>query len=388
MVWLQAIFWLSLSALVHTYVVYPLIVIGLARFLGRSVQSPLLPPDADLPRVSVLIAAYNAGKHIEERVENLQQCHYPANLLSIVVAADGCTDDTTAKLRAIRDPRVRILDYADRRGKAATLVRAMPTIESDIVVFTDASSHFGVDAILHMVRHFSDPTVGIVSGRVCMLTDSGSHAEGFYWRLESNVRRAEASLGIVTGVSGAIYAMRRSVFVPPDGPTINDDMLFPILAKQRHGCRFVLDEEAVAEVVVPHGYAHEFRRRRRIGKGAIHSFALLRPAMSPAKGASAVALISHKVLRWMGPVLLFLLFVSNLGLVAIPLYAFLLVLQGMLVGAALVGYVVPLRYRWGKLCRIATSFYSMNVAFAFGFADWWTAADTLSWEPTPRPSRT
>jgi cellulose synthase/poly-beta-1,6-N-acetylglucosamine synthase-like glycosyltransferase len=308
--------------------------------------------------------------------------------MAIVIASDGSTDGTIRQARDSEAGNLTVLDFRERRGKAATLVHAIRMIDAEIILFTDATSYFNSDAVKNLARHFSDESVGIVSGRVCMLTESGLSAEGLYWKLESSVRQSEAKLGVVTGVSGAIYAIRRSMFVEPECPTINDDMVFPILAKQKHGCRFVLDNEAVAEVVVSPSLRHEFRRRRRIGLGVFQSLRLLWPAIWNSDRLSVFALLSHKVLRWTVPLALILALVSNLILLGHALYqvAFGVLLLSIL--AAILGlFCTSASMRWARWFGVATSFYSMNIALLLGFVDWLFWSKKVVWEPTTRPER-
>ncbi len=386
--WIQVPYWLSVAAIAHAYVVYPWVILRLARRVSKPISPPFPTSLAAWPKVAILIAAYNAERSIQARIANLVACDYPTERMAIVIASDGSTDGTIRQARESGAANLTVLEFRERRGKAATLVSALGVIDADVILFTDATSHFTSDAIKNLARHFADESVGIVSGRVCMLTESGLSAEGLYWRLESRVRQSEARLGVVTGVSGAIYAIRRSMFVAPECPTINDDMVFPILAKQKHRCRFVLDDEAVAEVVVSQGMRHEFRRRRRIGLGVFQSLQLLWPAIMVSDRLSAFALLSHKVLRWTVPLALILALASNLMLLGHAFYqvAFGVLLLSIL--AAIFGlFRTSSSMRWTRWCGVATSFYSMNLALLIGFIDWLFSSKKVVWEPTPRPER-
>ncbi len=387
--WIQVLYWLSVAAIAHAYFVYPWLIISLARRVSEPIHPPFPTSLMAWPKVAVLISAYNAEKSIRARIENLVACDYPTERMTIVIASDGSTDGTIRQARESGAPNLNVFDFKERRGKAATLVCALGMIDADVILFSDATSHFKSGAIKNLARHFADTTVGIVSGRVCMLTESGLSAEGLYWKLESRVRQSEARLGVVTGVSGAIYAIRRSMFVSPECPTINDDMVFPILAKQKHRCRFVLDDEAVAEVVVPQGMGHEFRRRRRIGLGVFQSFRLLWPAIWASDRFSAFAILSHKVLRWTVPLALITALVSNLMLLGHAIYQVALGFLLLSILAAILGlFRTPASTGWTRWCGVATSFYSMNTALLMGFIDWLFSPKKVVWEPTPRPERT
>ena len=357
-------------------------------------EAPRLPEDVrDLPSVTILIAAFNAEKSIRERIENLLNCDYPVDRLAIVIASDGSTDETVHLAKETNAPNLTVLDYKERRGKAETLARSFVQIKSDIVLFTDVTSHFATGAIKNIARHFIDSSVGVVSGRVCMLTEDGQSTEGLYWRMESAVRVSEARLGVMTGVSGAIYAIRRSLIVAPDRPTINDDMVFPILAKHDHRCKYVLDNEAVAEVVVPRGIKNDFRRRRRIGLGVFQSLPIIWRVVFASDKLSAFCLVSHKILRWTVPFLLCILFVSNFYLYPMSFYKVLIWLELATIACAILGLRREASSSsssarlWNRLCGIATSFYCMNLALLLGFFDCLFRSKKVIWEPTARPRR-
>lgn len=393
--WIQSLYWISIAAVAHTYIGYPLFIIWLASRRTARLASPFPTDATDWPKVAILISAYNAEKCIQARIKNLIECEYPLGRMTIVVASDGSTDATALIAKESDFANLIVMDFKERQGKAANLVRAIDRLEgevdADILVFSDATSHFSTKAITNLARHFVDKTVGVVSGRVCMLTDSGQSSEGLYWRMESRVRQSEANLGIMTGVSGAIYAIRRSMFVEPGCPTINDDMVFPILAKHRHQCRYILDKEAIAEVVVPEGIHHDFRRRRRIGLGVFQSLPLLWTAVRGSDSLTVFALMSHKVLRWLVPFALLLAMTCSLILCRLPLYQVLIGLQLVSIIAALFGLIGTCSsqagHRWSRLCAIATSFYAMNLALLLGFVDWLSLSRKVVWEPTPRPER-
>ena len=99
-----ALFWLSAGLVFYTYAGYPLVVWLLSRWLGRRVEVPV-GNDADLPSVSLLIAAYNEEAVIEERVRNALAMDYPPAKLEIVVGSDGSTDGTARDRPALRRPR-------------------------------------------------------------------------------------------------------------------------------------------------------------------------------------------------------------------------------------------------------------------------------------------
>lgn len=387
---LSIVLWTSFASVFYSYVGFPLLMFFASKAVDlwtrakRQSTKSVESAESELPSVTVLIAAHNAGRQIQDRIENLLACDYPAELLQILVASDGSTDETVNLVRALELPNVNVLPFLERRGKASTLVAAVQHVQSEVVVFTDASTVFHKAAIRRLSGHFSDPEMGIVAGKVSILDEFGRKAESLYWRSEMMVRRAEVKLGIMMGASGAIYAMRRKLFVAPTGPIINDDLVFPILTHLKHKCKFTLDETAQASAINCGGLRTEFKRRSRIGAGGFQSLPELRGLFRFQHLHQASVFVSHKLLRWVCPFLLILMLVCNVGLLMAPGYGPFMWMQLAAYSLAIVGIFTPSQARFASVPRIASSFLLMNLAVLTGFFQWLSDANRVVWNPTPR----
>jgi cellulose synthase/poly-beta-1,6-N-acetylglucosamine synthase-like glycosyltransferase len=380
------LFWTSLAGLCFSYVGYPLLMYVAARCRRTSHRQPVEPTVEELPDVTVLIAAHNAEHHIHQRIHNILACDYPPDRLTIVVASDGSTDATVREVRRFDRAHVEAIPFRQRRGKVKTLADAMRQLRSEVIVFTDATSRFDRDSLRQLARHFVDPQIGLATGRAAIVDEQGTPSESIYWRSEMMVRRSEAQLGIMLGASGAIYAMRRRLFVEPPCPVINDDLVLPMLTHLRHGCGFVFDETARAYALSTGGLAGEFRRRARIGAGAFQCLPGLRELLQWRHAKQALAFGAHKLLRWICPFLLVALIVTNLSLAAAWYYQLFLYLQAIAYLLALVGLLVPQRGRVTRIAHIASSFLVMNLALLTGFFRWVFDPGNVVWNPTPRPT--
>ncbi|WP_167547136.1 glycosyltransferase family 2 protein [Stieleria maiorica] len=376
----------SLVGLFYAYLGYPLLIAVLARVFGRDESPVAAARRQDLPEVTVLIAAHNAANYLTERIENILACDYPPERLNILVASDGSTDQTGRVVSEFNDSRIKVISFKTRRGKAATLIDAVGSVASPVVIFTDATTRFDKHSVRRLARHFADRHVGLVAGKVTMIDEHGSASESLYWKLENKIRACEARLGITLGASGAIYAISRSMFVAPSRPTINDDMVLPMLVRMTHPCRLVFDPTAQAYSSSTGGIRAEFSRRQRIGLGAMQCLAVLRGLLRWKNRGQAAAFVSHKLLRWAGPFLLIAAFVSNLCLATTPIYQTLVVLQVLAYVAAGYGVVASGRSLAARLARAATSFVVMNAAIGVGICRWLAGHDTVIWNPTQRPS--
>lgn len=383
---MQVVFWASVLLIMYSYVIYPALIWCAARTLG-SAPRPASPEHGDrLPLVSLLIAAYNEEDSIGGRLANACESDYPSDRLEILVGSDCSSDRTNEIVATYDDERVRLVDCRERGGKASVLNRLAPDARGEVLVFSDANTHYEPRAIRELVAPLvSQEGVAAVCGRL-VLTDSkgGTNADGLYWRYETAIKRSEGRLGAVLGANGAIYALRKRHFVPLPDQTIVDDLVEPLLAKLQHGGSIVYQPEAVAHEETPPGIGDEFRRRSRIGAGNFQSLRHLWPLVLPWHGWTALAFFSHKILRWTTPLLMLSALLSNLALVGSIPYRWLFAAQLCFYAAAAVGARVRGGGVVGKFARLAAMFAGMNAALALGFWRWIIGGASGVWGRTAR----
>jgi cellulose synthase/poly-beta-1,6-N-acetylglucosamine synthase-like glycosyltransferase len=387
---LAACLWTCLALVLYAYAGYPLVIYGLSRLFGRRAEARDIE-EADLPRVSLLIAAYNEEAEIDGRLRNALAMDYPSDRLEIVVGSDGSTDDTVAIIRRFADRGVRLLDAEHRRGKASVLNAAVPELAGEIVLLSDANTQIDPAAARKLVRWFRDPEVGAVCGRL-VLTDpaTGRNADSLYWKYETFLKRCEGRLGALLGANGAIYAIRKELFAPIPPETIVDDFVIPLLAKLRTNCSILYDCEAVAFEETPAHVGAEFHRRSRIGAGGFQSIGMLRGLLDPRRGWVAFSFFSHKILRWLCPFFLIGLMASNAALLASgrPLYRLLFLGQVAFYAASLLSACTPAGRGPMKLVRLSAMFTSMNAALLVGFWRWLMGTQEGAWRRTARLTET
>lgn len=296
----RIVFWVSLGTLAYVFAGYVLLLTAVRRIRRRPVHHSA----AYEPSVCLLVAANDEEAVIGAKVRNALALEYPADRLRLVVASDGSVDGTNAIVAAIDDPRVSLVAYPERRGKISAINATMPRIDSDVVIFSDANAFLRDDAVRMLVRNFADPAVGGVSGDVVLTGERAALAtsEDLYYRYERWLQRGESDLGSIVGVDGALYAIRRSLFVAPPPDTVLDDMAVP-MAVIRQGYRVVFDTNAMAYEIGARSAWEEFARKTRIVAGAVQ-FLRRGAGQIPWRAPQVVlSLFSHKVLRWASPVI-------------------------------------------------------------------------------------
>ena len=378
------VFWICVGGVFYEYVGYPGVIWAISRVFGRSRACPERDA-ADLPFVSVLVAARNEEDVIGDRIANGLALDYPADRLEFVVASDGSSDRTSAIVRQSKDRRVRLIEFPSPRGKARVLNDVIPSLRSDIVILSDANTFMEPSVVRRVVRWLTDKDVGVVVGRLVLTNPvGGKNVDGFYWRYETFLKQCEARLGALLGANGAIYAIRRELFVPLPADTLVDDFVLPLLIKLRTRCTIVYDRDSVAHEEAPTHIRSELRRRSRIGAGGFGSLRVLWPLLRPTHGWTAFAFASHKLLRWGCPFLMLGALGANLLLLDHSFYRITLAAQAAFYGASAAGALLPGASAPVRALRLATLFTSVNVALLIGFLRWAVGRRGATWQRTAR----
>jgi len=379
----------ALGLVAYTYVGYPVLLFLAAsvaqagrdmRFLfsrrNRRRQS-----GHHLPKVSLIVAAYNEEAVIAEKVANCLELDYPADRLEVIIGSDGSTDGTEAAVKSCDDSRVRFFGFAERRGKVSVLQDCVAQATGEILVFSDANTMFRPEAVRKLAGHFTDPDIGAVCGELVLETEERSEpVESAYWRYEVTLKFLESRLDSVLGANGAIYALRRRLFPQVPSHLITDDFVIPMKVKSQ-GYRVVYDPEAVATETSRSTLASEFRRRARIGAGNFQALFLCRDLLLPWKGPVAFSFWSHKVIRWLVPFLLLAAFGASLFVLGAWWGRALFSLQVAGYALAGVSLLCPSLVAAVGLLRLPRYFVVLNAGLFWGFVTLARGRHGPTWQP-------
>ncbi len=352
--------------LAYHFVLYPAFMALLARRAAPAVPASL--PDAELPTVSLIIAAYNEERVIGRKIRESLDLDYPHDRLQIIVVSDGSDDGTHAIAQGFADRGVLALHDPPRRGKSAALNRGVAAATGEVVLFSDANNHFSADAVRVMVRHFQDEGVGGVCGRKSILGDDdrqASDGDGLYWRYEAALKASESALGVMTTADGEIFAIRRRLWEPIPVDVINDDAEITF-ALVRGGYRIVYEPDAVSSELASAQLEEDFRVKVRMIAGGFQTVQNHWRQLLPPTTPFAWAFLSHKLLRWLVPVLLLIALGASLALVNTPLGALAVCAQVLFYGVACLGWFGRRRGPVATWQYVPLYFSLMNVAALLG----------------------
>src|SRR5262245_25490432 len=371
----ETLFWLTLITLIYHYVGYPLVLL----VLGLRRSEPLQVANIT-PTVSLIISAYNEQEVIRQKLDNSLDLDYPSEQLEIIVASDGSTDGTPAIVREYAGA-VTLYHYPQRRGKNAALNETVSRAHGEILIFTDANGMYRKDAVRKLVQHFADARVGCVCGELIYRNPTGNPvAEGYnhYWRYDQWLKKQESRLHSLLGANGSIFAIRRELNEPLN-PRTSNDMVLPIKIAAR-GYAVLYEPEAISVEAGSAGEREELRRRSRIvARGLLGVWEVLPGIIRHGRALLFVQLVSRKLMRYLLPLLLALLLVSNAFLDG-AFYRTLLGLQLLPYVLFPVGYAL---HRAGKRLRLLSLPYYFlvgNLAALLGLLKVVSLRELAMWE--------
>ena len=370
----------------YAYVGYPAIVWSVTRLVQRPVRRP--EPAQSWPTVTLTVPVYNAAGSIRATLEELTKLEYPRERLQLLVLSDASTDGTDDIVREFAGRGVELLRASERRGKTAGENAAHDAARGEIIVNVDATVIVPRISLQRLVRVFDDPSIGVASGRdVSAGTEhlENNGAESRYVGYEMWLRDLETRAGSIVGASGCFFGIRRRIHERPLPHELSWDFASPLVARQL-GYRSVSVRDAICIVPRTPRIQAEIRRKVRTMARGIRTLFFLRALMNPFRyGGFAIALISHKLMRWV-PYLLAPISFAALGIMAtqsrIALTLFAAVCLAIAVGIA--GLQLPKLARF-KGVTLSAFFVAVIAA---GFLAWWDVLRGVrmsTWEPTARP---
>ncbi len=379
----KVVFYLSIIEITYAYLGYPLSLWFLSKLRGHHKEAKKNIYGNNYPDVSFIIAAYNEANKIEEKIRNTLSLEYDRDKLEIIIASDCSTDGTDDIVKSYADEGISLVRTAERRGKENAQKVALRHVRGKILVFSDTGTMLQPDAIKNMVSNFADPSVGCVSSIDKFIDPDGClSGEGAYVRYEMFLRKLESKVNTLVGLSGSFFSARREVC--ENWATDLQSDFNTLLNSVKCGMRGVLDPQSVGFYRNIADPKKEFDRKvRTIVRGItvfMNNLALLNVFRY---GLFSWQFFSHKLCRWLVPVFLILLFVSNLIIYQESLgYALSFVSQILFYGVAIMGLL------YGKQSmtwiRIPVFFVQVNASVLAAWINYLRGQRVAFWEPSQR----
>jgi hyaluronan synthase len=221
---------------------------------------PYPVPLGPLPRVTVLIPAYNEGAMVEKAIYSVAASDYPAGQLEIICIDDGSRDDTWEYMQraARRFPElVHTIRFPKNRGKREALYTGFTRGRGEYFVTVDSDSVIEPGTLQQIVAPMlQDSKIGAVAGNVKVYNRSANLVTRMLWvRFVLSfdfLRASQSTYGFVFCTPGALSAYRR-------------EAIWPILEDWRRqtflGSRCTIGEDrAFTNLVLRQGYLTAYQR--------------------------------------------------------------------------------------------------------------------------------
>ena len=345
----------------------------------------------ELPYISVLISAYNEEKVISDRVKNIAKQNYDLNKLELLIGSDCSSDKTNEILKSLKQKYswLSIYLFDKRRGKAAVLNDLVEKSKGSILIFSDANTEFENEAVLNLIKEFRNPRIGGVSGKLELLEPKDSfeksNQEQKYWKYEVLIKKIEGKLGVLIGANGGIFAIRKELYDPiPVDKAVTDD-LFITLTVLKKKFKFYYTFSAKATENTAANLKTEFRRKIRFAATNLQTLHFFKNLLFNKNLLLVYSLWSHKIIRWLSPILLVLIFLINIFLTNFnAVYKGTFYFQIGVYLLAVVGYFASKKNM--KIPLVTSIFYFVysNFAIMLGFLKYLNKSHSGIWEPTTR----
>jgi len=228
--------------------------------LVRKYRPGLPCPDKHLPVCTVVVPAYNEGRHVLATLRSVAASDYPMDKLQIIGVDDGSKDDTWSWMqRAYQElgSRIELVRLPVNCGKRRALYEGFRRAVGEILVTIDSDSLIEPRTLRYLVSPFRhDLSVGAVAGNVRVLNIK----EGLIPRmLDVNftysfdfIRAGQSQVNTVMCTPGALSAYRRSVI----DPLLNDWLNQRFLGRPAN----IGEDRALSNLVLRSGYHVHFQR--------------------------------------------------------------------------------------------------------------------------------
>ena len=396
---IEILFWICIGLVFYTYIGYGILAwffVKVRTTLG--ITFPILNDPDFVPKVTLVIPAYNEMSCIETKVKNSFSLDYPADKIDILFVTEGSNDGTTEYIESLMKtyPNLKIIGGNERKGKIEAMNMAIKTIKTPIVIFTDANTTLNNLVIKNIVRHFKDEKVGAVAGEKRIQTDDSEAAagagEGLYWKYESFLKKLDTKLYSVVGAAGELFAVRTELYGSVEKDTLLDDFIVS-LRVAASGYRVIYEPQAYAIERPSFSIQDEMKRKVRIATGGFQSIARLGFLWNIFKyGWLSFQYVSHRAMRWaVAPFCLPLIFILNLVLVilegsatTVSFYKLLLLAQIVFYSLAIMGYWLENQKIRVKLLFVPFYFSFMNYCAIKGYNRYRQGITSGIWEKAKR----
>lgn len=384
-------FWIALIAIIHPYTSYPLFLFLKSRNKKDNFETF---EKNELPFVSIIMAVHNEESILQQKIQSIFQNNYPQHLYEIVIGSDASTDETDNILENFSDQHNNFYYqiFSERKGKIVIINELAKKSKAEIIIFTDADVIFTKNTLYELVKYFKDTKIGLIDSNLQkQATDKEGIAiqERLYMNFELSIKHKEGLIaGLMMGPFGGVYALRRKLFEPVPKNFLVDDFFINMKVLEKNYWS-INNLKAIAYDNGTDDIQAEFKRKVRISTGNFQNLKAFSHLLCSKRILLSFCFFSHKVLRWLAPIFIILLFISSIILFNTALFY---QIFGVFLFFSLISPIIDYFLRKNGfhiiLLRYISHYYYMNLGLLAGLLKYIKGVKTNVWEPTKRRNQT
>lgn len=384
---IKTILFVCFFLLFHSYALFPFLLKLLSR--NKKQNENCYQLNDDLPTVAILLAVFNEEQVIEEKIRSTFDTKYPIDKIKFFIGSDSSTDNTNEIVQRFAEKYpIHLEIFPGRTGKSGIINRLAEIASEEVYILTDANVFFNADTIYQLVKHYKNQEIAQVGGNILnpvFKSDGISFQEKSYLTRENNIKFQEGLIwGAMIGAFGGCYSIRGSYYMPVPQNFLMDDFYISMSVLENKK-KAINELDAHCFEDVSNKIEEEFRRKVRISAGNFQNLNRYKGLLWPPFTGIAFCFLSHKVIRWYGPILLLLAFLCSLVLCFFSnYYSFFVLLQILLFSSPILDKALKSVGIHIKLLRFATHFVLMNVALLKGLIWYIQGVESNVWKPTQR----
>ncbi len=287
-----------------------------------------------IPKISVIIPAYNEQQTIVACVNSVLEADYPQEALEIIVVDDGSEDGTFKLASSIGDGRIKVLRKPNS-GKASALNHGIAHAKGELIATLDADSYLEKDSIWKLLALFDSDDVAAVTAAVKVrysekegMLESIQRVEYLFTIFSRRVLSFIDAVPVTPGPFSIFRSWVFSRFGGFDEKSILEDQEIALRIQQHNYLiRSSLDAEVFTEI--PKNFPDLLNQRIRWHRGGLHNTVKYLRLISPHYGdfgliimpltLLAIAAIIGIIFVVMGSYLSGLFYYPNLGISSLSL---------------------------------------------------------------------
>ncbi len=386
-IFLQIIFWAFILLFIHSYIFYPVILFFLSK--NKEENKIKYTFDQNLPRISILMAVHNEEAVIAKKIQSVFKTNYPVEKIEFLIGSDNSSDNTNELIIKLKknNKNIKFFNFKKRYGKIKIINLLSQKAENEILISTDAKAFFEEDTIFRLIEDLKNTEITMVGA--CLINPNKknhgiSAQENMFMNREMKMKYREGLIWQSSiGVYGALYAIRKNDFLQVPENLLVDDFYLTMKILEKQG-KVIFNLKAKAQENLPVFIDEEFRRKVRISTGNFQNLKIFAKIILKPFSSLSFAFISHKVIRWISPILFIFSFISALLMSNIWIYKLFLYAIFVIFSIPVIDYILQKFKININIFRLISHFLAMNLAILVGFMKSIVGVKKNYWKPSNR----